>query len=241
MKRVRCDLHLHSCLSPCGDADMTPNNIVNMAVLNGMELIALTDHNSALNCPAVMKLGEEAGLCVVPGMELCTAEEAHVVCLFATLEGALSFSAYVRERTPDIRNRADIYGEQRILNERDELVGTEERLLMTASSIGVDEVVSLTAEYGGCAFPAHIDRPSYSVTASLGDIPPEAGFTCAEISFSGDPTRMRQQYPALRSLFLLRNSDAHYLTDLPEEANVLLLTETTPESLVNAIRKGTLQ
>ena len=241
MRRVRCDLHLHSCLSPCGDADMTPNNIVNMAMLNGMELIALTDHNSALNCPAVMKLGREAGLCVVPGMELCTAEEAHVVCLFSTLEGALSFSAYVRERIPDIKNRAEIYGEQQILNERDEPVGTEERLLVTASSIGVDKVVSLTAEYGGCAFPAHIDRPSYSVTASLGEIPEEAGFTCVEVSFSGDPTHMREQYPAMRDLFLLRNSDAHYLTDLPEEANVLLLEKATPACLVRAIQKGTLQ
>lgn len=241
MKRVRCDLHLHSCLSPCGDGDMTPNNMVNMALLNGMEMIALTDHNSSLNCPAVMKLGQEAGLSVVPGMELCTAEEAHVVCLFSTLEAALEFSSYIRKRIPDIKNRPDIYGEQVVLDEKDDRIGTEELLLVTASSIGVDDVVSLTASYGGCAFPAHIDRPSYSVTASLGDIPPEAGFTCAEVSFAGDPSALREKYPALRDLFVLRNSDAHYLTNMPEEANVLLLEEKTPECLVQAIRNGALQ
>ena len=241
MRRVRCDLHLHSGLSPCGDVDMTPQNIVNMALLNGMEMIALTDHNSCLNVPAVMEAGTAAGLCVVPGMELCTAEEAHVVCLFSDLRGALSFSDYVRTTMPNVQNRPEIFGEQVIMNAQDERVGIEELLLVTASSIGINDVAALVAQYDGCAFPAHVDRPSFSVTASLGDIPREAGFTCAEISRAGSLHELTQKHPILRELFIFRNSDAHDLQSMPEEANVLVLEEVSPACLVNAIREGLLR
>ena len=97
MQKRYYDLHIHSCLSPCGAESMTPNNIVNMAQLAGLDVIAVADHNSALNCPAVMAAGERAGLLVLPGMELTTSEEVHVLCLFETLKGALACSARVRE------------------------------------------------------------------------------------------------------------------------------------------------
>ena len=97
------DLHLHSCLSPCGDNDMTPYNLVHMAALQGMQMIALTDHNSCLNCPAAMEVGMQTGLLVIPGMELCTAEEAHVVCLFPALEPAMFFSEFIKTHIPPDR------------------------------------------------------------------------------------------------------------------------------------------
>ncbi len=102
------DLHLHSCLSPCGDMDMTPNNLVNMAKLLGLDVIALTDHNTSLNCEAAIKVGEEVGVLVIPGMELTTSEDIHAVCLFPTLEKALAFSQYVDENRIHIRNKAAI-------------------------------------------------------------------------------------------------------------------------------------
>ena len=102
--RLSYDLHIHSCLSPCGDADMTPNNIVHMALLAGFDMIALTDHNTCGNCPAVLTVAREAGLIAVPGMELCTAEEAHVVCLFPELEAAMAFDAAVAPTLPPVRN-----------------------------------------------------------------------------------------------------------------------------------------
>ena len=114
------DLHMHSCLSPCGDVDMTPNNIVGMSKLLGLDVIALTDHNSVLNCEAVMKLGAQNDLLIIPGMELTTMEEIHVVCLFPTIEKALLFNDYVREHQMQIKNRADIYGRQIIMDENDE-------------------------------------------------------------------------------------------------------------------------
>ena len=102
------DLHIHSCLSPCGDDDMTPNNLVGMAALSGCQVIAVTDHNSCKNAGAVMRAGEEAGLLVLPGMELCTAEEAHVVCLFETLEGAMAFDGYVYGHMPREKQAGDL-------------------------------------------------------------------------------------------------------------------------------------
>lgn len=210
----RYDLHNHSCLSPCGDNDMTPYNLVNMAKLLDLDVIALTDHNTCLNCPAAMKVGEEIGMTVVPGMELCTAEEIHVVCLFPDLDNALAFSAYVRERIPPVKNREDIFGEQRIMDDRDNVIGKEELLLTTASGIGIYEVPSLVKSYGGCAFPAHIDRSSYSVISNLGGIDLSMGFTAAELTDKADVNDYLEKYPDLKKMKLFFNSDAHYLENM---------------------------
>ena len=136
------DLHLHSCLSPCGDNDMTPYNLVHMAALQGMQMIALTDHNSCLNCPAAMEVGMQTGLLVIPGMELCTAEEAHVVCLFPALEPAMFFSEFIKTHIPPVQNRTEIFGEQRVMNAEDGILGMESTLLTTASEIRVDRVAA---------------------------------------------------------------------------------------------------
>ena len=141
MNTYHYDLHIHSCLSPCGDNDMTPNNLVQMALLSGCDVIALTDHNTCRNAPAAMEAGARNGLLVIPGMELCTAEEAHVVCLFETLEGALEFDHYIYENMPHVKNRPEIFGEQRLLDGEDAPVGEEENLLLVSSFVGVDQVV----------------------------------------------------------------------------------------------------
>ena len=143
MNSYRYDLHLHSCLSPCGDTDMTPNNLVNMAALLGCDIIALTDHNTCRNTPAAVKVGKAADVLVIPGMELCTAEEAHVVCLFETVEDALAFDKYVCAHIPKVPNRPEIFGEQWILNENDEKIGEISELLITATDISINDVQAL--------------------------------------------------------------------------------------------------
>ena len=178
--KLKYDFHLHSCLSPCGDNDMTPYNLVNMAKLMGYDIIALTDHNSCLNCPAAIKAGEQAGITVVPGMELCTAEEIHTVCLFPTLEKALEFSEYVKTTMPPIKNDESIFGNQFIMDHLDGILGSEEILLTTASGISIDDVVREVARFDGVVFPAHLDRASYSVLSVLGFMYPEMNFTTAE-------------------------------------------------------------
>ena len=225
--RLYYDLHIHSCLSPCGDSDMTPNNIVNMARLADLNLIALTDHNSCRNCPAILAAERGSGLTVLPGMELCSAEEAHVVCLFPTLEAAEAFDAAVLPTLPPIPNRPEVFGEQIIMDGEDTIIGRLEPLLVTASALSVDDIPALARRFGGTAFPAHIDRPSYSVTAALGDIPP-VGFTAAEITAAGDTDTLCRQYPLLRGLPLLQNSDAHYLHQIAEAGPWLELPDNRP-------------
>ena len=232
--RLFYDLHIHTALSPCGDNDMTPCNIVGMAVLAGLQLIAVTDHNACGNAGAVMEAAKGTGLLVLPGMELCTAEEAHVVCLFPSLEAALAFEGAVAPTRPPVKNKPEVFGEQLLLDAHDNIVGREEVLLTTASGISVDNAAALARSFGGTAFPAHIDRPAYSVTAALGDLPP-LGFAAAEITAAGDPAALRRQYRELEDKILLLDSDAHYLHQIPDPGPWLELPETSPEAVIAAL------
>lgn len=228
------DLHIHSCLSPCGDGDMTPNNIINMARLAELDIIALTDHNACGNCSAILQAAEGSGLVVLPGMELCTAEEAHVVCLFPTLTAAFAFEQRIRPALPSVPNRPDIFGEQLLMDAGDNVVGRENVLLTTACAIPVDDVPALARSLGGTAFPAHIDRPSYSVTAALGDIPP-VGFRAAEITPAGDVEQMKTLYPSIADMPLLLDSDAHYLHQISEAGPWLDLPDRSPDAVIAAL------
>ena len=230
------DLHMHSCLSPCGDMDMTPNNIVGMSKLLGLDVIALTDHNSVLNCEAVMKLGVENGLCVIPGMELTTMEEIHVVCLFPTYEKALQWNDYVKAHQMQFPNRVDIYGRQVIMNEKDEEIGEVENLLILATDISVMDVKTLVESYDGVCYPAHINRDSMSIISSLGDIPPECDFKTAEVSSSGDVEKLKERYPILNDMLIVRDSDAHYLQNMRDAENFFDLPQLTIDTVLKKLK-----
>ena len=226
------DLHMHSCLSPCGDMDMTPNNLVNMAKLLGLDMIALTDHNTSLNCEAAIKVGEQVGLLVIPGMELTTAEDIHAVCLFPDLDKALAFSSYVDEHRIKVRNKAEIYGRQVIMNENDEEIGEIEHLLLPASFIGISEAYNKAREFGGICYPAHIDRDSLSILSVLGEIDPYCGFRTAELADITKLPELRKQHPILDCMNIITCSDAHYLENMRDAANTLPLPELTREAVI---------
>ena len=239
MKEYFYDFHIHSCLSPCGDNDMTPNNLVGMAAVMGLDIIAITDHNSCKNAPDVLAVAEEAGILALPGMELCTAEEAHVVCLFETLEGAMEFDRYIYDTMPHIQNKPEIFGEQRVLDAEDRLVGALDDLLLVSSFVAVDDVKRLAEEYGGTAFPAHVDRDSYSVLAALGSIPPEGGYTVAEVTREADLEALLAQHPELRGMGVVRDSDSHYLDTLAgSQAKTIALPERTAKAVLAALQNG---
>lgn len=229
------DFHLHSCLSPCGDADMTPNNIINMAKLKGLDAIAVIDHNTCGNCDSVIKVGLREGITVLPGMELCTSEDIHVVCLFKTLAGAISFEKEVRLTMPKVKNRSEIFGEQLLLDDMDNTVGVEDMLLISASGISVDSVLDLSRKCGGTAFPAHIDKIANGIIGILGAIPPETGFNTVELSPNCDVEKFLGANAELQKFKFLRNSDAHYLGDISEAVNCLLNVENCPESIIEYI------
>ncbi len=229
------DFHIHSCLSPCAEEDMTPYNLVNLSALMGMQAIALTDHNSCQNCGAAMRAGEEAGITVIPGMELCTSEEVHVVCLFQELKAAEEFSDYVLSTAPPVKNRPEIFGTQLIMDETDKVLGSQEILLTTASGISITNVEKIIDGYGGVCYPAHIDRSSYSVISNLGMITKEMGFEVAEVSPNGDIDALIKQHPILREMKILTSSDAHRLDSLPP-ASLSLHTENNIKSIISHLK-----
>ena len=211
---------------------MTPYNLVNMAKVLGFDIIALTDHNSTKNCRAAAEAGKKAGITVVPGMELCTSEEIHVVCLFKTVDGAEGFGAYIRENIPKVKNKPQIFGDQFVMNSEDAVTENEELLLTTASFLSIDSVPECVKKYGGVCFPAHIDRSSYSVISALGTFPPELKVSCFELTPDADEKIFLEKYPATRGKLILRNSDSHYLENMRLPENTIELDENSAEALV---------
>ena len=227
MSRYLTDLHIHSCLSPCGDDDMTPGNIAGMAVLNGLQIVALTDHNTAKNCPAFFHAAKGYGLIPIAGMELTTAEDIHVVCLFRTLKDALDFDSFVESRRFPIKNKPAIFGRQLLIGENDEIVGEEEILLINAVNISIEEAHREVSSRGGVCYPAHIDRSANGIIAMLGDFPPDPHFTAFELNDAASLDDMKQRHPIVseRQLVHVAASDAHYLTDIAEDGFPLELDD----------------
>ncbi len=219
--RYYYDLHIHTALSPCGDNDMTPNNVVNMSLLKGLDIIAVTDHNSVQNAGAVAEAGRKNGLIVVFGMEIETAEEVHVVALFPDRESAYGVQEIIYRHMNGIKNREDIFGEQRILDGQDELQGRVDQLLITAVSLMIEEVFQIVTEAGGVCIPAHVDRDSHSILSNLGMIPEDLAVSNIEISKNCDRVTFLGANPGLERYGVLRSSDAHYLWDISERENYI--------------------
>ena len=226
------DLHLHSCLSPCADNDMTPNNIAGMAKLCGLDLVALTDHNTAKNCPAFFEAAKRYGIVPVAGMELTTAEDIHVVCLLETLEAALQLDSDLQAHRMLIPNRTDIFGDQLILDGEDNVIGTEPHFLSNATDLSIEDVPDFITRYGGVCYPAHIDRQANGIIAVLGTFPASPRFTCAEINRREAIEEHLNSYPLLRDKQIIVSSDAHYLTDMRDAENFL---ELEGEEVVRAL------
>jgi len=231
------DLHIHTCLSPCAEDDMTPNNIVNMALIKGLDIIAITDHNSARNSEAVIEVGNKQGLLVIPGMELCTAEEIHLVCLFPDLKQAQSFEKLVYSNLYPFENREDIFGAQILMDHEDNVIGKETRLLSGACKLDVETAIKEVRDLGGIVIPAHIDRQSYSMLNTLGAIPSEYHFKYLELSRNCPIEKFLSENPSLDSYHYIHSSDAHFLGDILEQEVSLDLNERTVESLLDLLRQ----
>lgn len=235
MTRYFYDLHIHSALSPCADNDMTPNNIAGMAAIKGLQILALTDHNSAKNCPAFFEACRAQGIIAVAGMELSTAEDIHLVCLFRELEDAMRFDEEIEKHLMPIKNRPEIFGEQYIMNGEDVIVGEFDSLLISATDLPIEEAISLAKSFGAHVHPAHIDRESNGIVAILGGVPSEYGFSCFEFRDRSSVERLVDSVGELREDNILVCSDAHHLWDISEAENSLLIDdEPYSSSLVRA-------
>ena len=234
--KIAYDFHIHTALSPCGDEDMTPNNIVNMAILKGLDAIAITDHNSCANAKACMECAEGKNLVVIPGMEVETAEECHIVCLFPNIESASRMEDVVDKHLPKLKNRTDIFGEQIIMDSDDNIVGYRENMLVTATSLSVNQVADYAREFGGVAIPAHIDKSSYSILSNLGFIDDGIGFKTVEVK---DLKKLEKIYDSkdLSRFQIIHSSDAHYLWDLSEREHFIEVKSLDADEIIHSLLK----
>lgn len=211
MIKAAVDLHIHSCLSPCASPDMTPNNIVSMAKLKGLDGIAVCDHNHTGNLRAVSEVALKNGIIFIPGVELETSEEIHLLCYFPSLPQVSRMQSILNDNYLYIQIREDIYGEQWILNERDEPGEKINHLLASATKLDLYRAVSIVRELGGAAVPAHVDRESYSIISSLGAIPEDLNLGTVELSRYTTRDDFLEKYPEYRDKSFLQSSDAHDL------------------------------
>jgi len=217
--KIYYDLHVHSCLSPCADDDMTPNNIAGMAKIAGLQVIALTDHNSCKNCPAFFEACKKQNVTSIAGMELTTAEDIHLICLFPSLESAMAFDKEVEKKRFLIKNKPEVFGRQIIMDENDDVIGYEENLLPNATTLSIEAAFALASEYGAAAYPAHIDRDANGILSTLGTFPDTPPFRCAELKDVSEYEKLAKKHPVLAQKKIIASSDAHSLWEISDPVN----------------------
>ncbi len=213
--KVFYDLHIHSDLSPCGEREMTPNNIVNMAKLKGLDVIAVTDHNTAANLPALQAVANHSGIKVIPGIEITSKEDVHLLAYFRKLSDAEKIGNTIYTSLPSIKINARIFGEQNIYDEEDNVIGSLDKLLLNASSYSIAEIIKMVTMTNGIVIPAHVEKKAYGIIGVLGFIPPDYKFKHIEVYDKHYTNRFLEPYTRIV------NSDAHRLSDISEPINYL--------------------
>jgi len=230
-----CDLHIHSTLSPCGSLDMSPRVIVERAREAGLDIIAVTDHNMAENTPYVKEAGNRSGLVVLAGMELQTREEIHVLAIFDEYDTAHELQLMIYDLLPQVANDVEFWGDQVVVDGEDNIVRSEERLLISSAGISIEDAVSWIKSHGGIAIASHIDSPTFSIISQLGFIPADIPFDALEMrdrGRTGDlmPFIMRKGLP------FVTFSDAHYPGDIGKRRTHLTLDAPDCVCIEGALR-----
>ena len=213
MKNYNIDLHIHSVLSPCASLVMTPANILKKANEIGLDIIAITDHNSAKNVKITMKLAKKFGIIVIPAMEVESSEEIHLLCFFPKLQKLLDWQNIVYDNLPNLKNDEDYFGYQLITDKNDKYKAKEKRMLATAVNLNISQIVTKVKKLNGIVIPSHIDK-SYGIIKNLGFIPRDLNLKILEISKKSDLAEIKKQYLYLKEYNLIKNSDSHYLNEL---------------------------
>ena len=230
LKTFRCDLHIHTCLSPCAELDMYPRALVERSIATGLDLIAICDHNASENVPYVIKAARGKPLAVLPGMEITSREEVHTLALFDNLEGLLNIQEIVYGALTGL-NDEDAFGCQAVVNEEDEVEELNPRLLIGATGLSLEEILKRIREAGGIAIASHIDRESFSVISQLGFIPEDIRFDALEISKTTGIRQARSRFPEYEGYAFIQNSDAHFLKDIGSVYTDFILAEPTVAEL----------
>ncbi len=220
MREFKVDLHIHTCLSPCAELEMSPKYIVRRAKERGLHMIGICDHNSAENFLAVKKTAEREGLGVIGGMEVTTKEEVHILALFGSDEQLFSLQEIVYENLHGT-NDEKLYGKQVIVNEHEEVVGFNRKLLIGATDITIDKLVELIHEHDGLAIAAHVDREGFGIIGQLGFIPTDLAFDALELA---DPANC-SMIPQEQRYEVITSSDSHRLETIGRRCTTFTMYE----------------
>ena len=213
MQWLRADLHVHSLLSPCAAVEMTPRNIIRHAVAAGVDVVAITDHNAGDNVAAALRAAAGTGVTVLPGMEVQTREEVHLLTLFEKMRDFVRWCDFIKLHRSPLKNDERKFGAQFVVDETDELVRVEEAMLLASTDLSVQQASEQAAQMGGLVIAAHVDRPAYSLISQLGFIPADVRLDAVEVSRRMDWTTARQKLPAIGELPVIVSSDAHTIDD----------------------------
>ncbi|SDF20271.1 PHP domain-containing protein [Sporolituus thermophilus] len=225
MRRYVADLHVHTVLSPCAAVEMTPRNIILHAAAVGIDIVAITDHNAGDNVPAALAAAAGTGVTVLPGMEVETREEVHLIVLFDQLAALREWQRLVEANSPYLVNDAARFGAQFVVDAEDNLLEEKERLLLTSLKIGVAETVTAVSSLGGLCIAAHIDRPSYSILSQLGFVPDDLSLAAVEVSGRVNLREARGRFPQAGKLPFVTASDAHTIDDFIRGPKTVFLIE----------------
>ncbi|MBC7332612.1 MAG: PHP domain-containing protein [Synergistetes bacterium] len=236
MKWFKAELHVHTVLSACADWEMTPKNIVRRAKEVGVEVLAITDHNTAKNVGACIRAGQREGILVIPGIEVQTKEEVHIISLFPSGEMVLRFEEWLKEFIPNLKNNEEIFGVQVVVDEDDNVVEVDERLLQISANVSIEDVVQKSKELGGIAYPAHANREFCGIIPVLGFVPPEFPFKVIEISPYCDVSLFLKEHPELNDYAIIISSDAHLLSSIGDGRTLVYLNDISSDELIKAIQ-----
>jgi PHP family Zn ribbon phosphoesterase len=213
MKHFKADLHIHTCLSPCAELDMSPKAVVEKSVERGLDVIAVCDHNSAENVEASIRAAAQYDLRVLPGMEINSREEVHSLAIFEDVEKVYLMQKMVYEHLKG-SNRSELFGDQVVANERDEVEGFNDRLLIGAVDLKLSDIIQEVHRLGGLSIACHVDRPSFSVPSQLGFIPPDLEVDALEISRPDKWEAGDRKMPGTENFTAVSFSDAHFISDV---------------------------
>jgi PHP family Zn ribbon phosphoesterase len=230
LRTFRADLHIHSCLSPCGDGAMRPQAIVHQALAVGLDMIAICDHNSAENVTAFVSAGSEKGLTVLPGMEITSKEEIHLLALFDRPEECIALQELVYQNLPG-ENVEEVFGCQTVVNERDEALGINRKMLIGATLLPLERIVSFVNSLRGVTIASHIDRQAFSILGQLGFIPEGVPLDGLEISRRTSKEEAKERFHSYQRFSFVRFSDAHQLGDIGKNFTHFLLEKTSSEEV----------
>jgi len=236
MKNYRADLHIHTILSPCGDLSMSPANIISEASRKQIDIIGITDHNSTRQCTLVKKMGRDKGIFVLEGAEITTKEEVHCLAFFENTDTLIYFQEYLDANIPDVQNDPLIFGDQVVVDEDENIVFIEKRLLSNATRISLDKLQSFLHDCNGIFIPAHIDRMKNSLYSQLGFLPEGLKADALEVSRNSSPDKFAKIHPEVTAFPLITNSDSHFPGFIGTAFNTLCLKEISFDEIKMAFK-----